>query len=195
MAYSFLTKSPYQRVLHRNLYKGLKIYSKENRTKSKFRKILDALFKESQCNEIEHGVIENESITLSSWKKALNIFDIKKVTLNTSTFLTSDLFSHSFGIKNFLSYLLGGSIKGICKKVGDGENEPINNNQIHKLLICPSCLENEEEMIINYDSTNNNYLCSKCSRTFPVVNDILLLFSHRKLVELYPDFSTVCKNR
>lgn len=177
----FFDEEPYKKVLHMDLYRGNKMYSKENRSLNRIRKLIDYFFCEETCNETEHGIIENHDIPVGEWKKALGLFDMKDVRMHSLKGLKSELFSPDNKFKFFLAYLLGGSISGSCFKAGT-----LNKTSIHDLLICPACLEKGSESKVLNDG--EKFLCQICG-LFPVVDGVLFLLSRKKLETLYPDIS------
>ena len=177
----FFDEEPYKQVLHINLYKGKKIYSEESLNRSTFRRVLDHFFCVRNCNEAEHGIIENEDITLQLWKQALTHFDAKDVKLIPFNGLASDLFQPNSYLKYFAAYSLGGNISGICRKAG---MEGAKIRPIHDVLICPSCREKGSENLLN--RKDPLFVCPECSKTYPVVDQVLFLLSYDRFAELYP---------
>jgi uncharacterized protein YbaR (Trm112 family) len=169
--------------LHSTIYKGKKIYSKESLSTSKIRKIFDYFFSERSCNEVEHGIIENDKISLDVWKKALSFFEEKNVKLQSIMNIDSELFNPKHYIKFLLAYLFGGGISGTCRKSGVNIKREIS---IHDVLICPSCIENGCESKI--DQKNLSFFCSECGNKFPIIDGIVFLFSYKKFEELYPEY-------
>ena len=186
----FFDEEPFKKVLHINLYKGGKIYSKKSLTKSKIEKIFDYFFCAKSCNEIEHGIIENHDIPIRTWIQAVNVFDEKDVNLKIPSFSHVNLFNPNSYIKYFAAYLLGGGISGICKKTGNNVNK---NAPIYYTLFCPSCREIACEVLLKRN--NLSFYCPKCSKRYPVIDGVIFLFSYSKFEELYPEiFSTFQKN-
>ncbi len=180
----FFNEEPYKRLFHINLYKGTNVYSEKTLKRSKLRKVFDHFLCERSCNEVEHGIIENEDITLSSWKQALLPFEERDVTLTAGGVIHSDLFAPASHTKYFAASLLGGQISGICRKL-TGNGKP--NLSIYDALICPSCRKTGSEVLLNRE--NSLFRCPTCSQKFPVVDEVLFLFSQDKLAELYPEIS------
>ncbi len=178
----FFDEEPYKQVLHLNLYKGEKIYSKEFLTRNKIRRLLDRFFRAKTCNEVEHGIIENTDISLKLWKRALTHFDQKDIILKPTKFFTSNLFHPNSYFLYFAAYLIGGNISGICRKVGTVgyQNIPIFNT-----LICPSCRELGNEITLGRE--NSSFICPKCSKIYPIIDHVLFLFSYDKFADLYPN--------
>jgi SAM-dependent methyltransferase/uncharacterized protein YbaR (Trm112 family) len=178
----FFDEEPYKKVLHFNLYKGKKIYSEDVLMQSKIKKVLDYFFSTRRCNEFEYGIIENEDISLNSWKQALEHFDEKEIKLTSLRFFISDLFHPKLYLIYFAAYLMGGKISGICRKTGIDE---CPNRTIYDTLICPSCREKGSESLLG--RKNSLFLCPKCSKMYPIIDQVLFLFSYDKFTELYPD--------
>jgi SAM-dependent methyltransferase/uncharacterized protein YbaR (Trm112 family) len=178
----FFDEEPFQQVLRFNLYKGEKIYSKEYLTRSKMKKVLDRLFCARSCNEVEHGIIENYDISLKLWKQALNHFDDKDINLSVSDFFLSNLFQPKSYLKYYAAYLLGGTISGICRKSGAYEYQ---NRSIYNTLICPSCRELGRDALLS--GKNSSFICRKCFKTYPIIDQVLFLFSYDEFRELYPE--------
>lgn len=189
--YFFFDEEPYKRILHINLYKGKKTYSKDSLTRSKIRKVFDNFFCASNCNEVEHGIIENKDVSIRLWKQAFIYFDEKDIKLRSAKFIQSKLFNTSSYIKYFAAYLLGGGISGICRKLGNNINK---NSSIYNVIICPSCEEMGNEVLLNRN--NSSFSCPKCFKTYPVIDGVLFLFTYDKFEELYPEiFNTFQKKK
>jgi uncharacterized protein YbaR (Trm112 family) len=78
--------------------------------------------------------------------------------------------------------LMGGVITGLCRKAGTA---PRQSRPVRNALICPTCHEQGHEHDLTWG--DDALTCSSCGDRFPVVDDIVFLFSDRKLRELYPD--------
>ncbi len=182
--YFFFDEEPYEQIFHINLYKGKKIYSQEFLKRGKIRKVLDRFFCVNTCNELEYGVIENHSIPVRSWKRALAGFDRIDVDLKATRSIQSELFNPSSYMKYFAAYLLGGSISGICRKRGTEDGDVDRQFSSHNILICPSCNQAGSEVLLS--AKNGSYICPECSKRFPVIDGVLFLLAYDKFVELYP---------
>lgn len=187
----FFDEEPYKQVLHLNLYKGKKLYSKEFLTRSKIKRVLDRFFCTTSCNEVEHGIIENNNISLKLWKHALTDFDEKEIKLTPTRFFTSNLFRPAAYLLYFAAYLLGGNISGICRKAGIVGQQNIS---IVNTFICPSCIELGFEVLLS--RKNSWFICPKCSKMYPIIDQVLFLFSYEKFSKLYPSvFDSFQKKR
>jgi ubiquinone/menaquinone biosynthesis C-methylase UbiE len=77
----FFNEEPYKKVLHLNLYKNDKLYSKAALNAGFLRQALDYFFAVKTCNEVGHGIIENDDISLKTWDYALSGFEERDGTL------------------------------------------------------------------------------------------------------------------
>lgn len=139
----FFDEEPVKQGLKLNLYRRKnKIYSKKERKKSLLIKILERFISSPTCTEVEHGIVENEDISVSDWQKALSIFGKGDVTLKLPLVtLACKLDTPTISAKRLLIRLLGGGISGMCFTEKDGNPHPIRS--IFDLLGCPNCLEME----------------------------------------------------
>jgi len=178
----FFDEEPYKQILHLNLYKGPKIYSKEFRTRSRIRRLLDRFFCEISCNEVEHGVIENDNMSIGLWRRAIALFAERDVTLQPTKKLKTSLFHPRSRIHYIIACLLGGTISGVCRKFG---NATATGRSIYDALGCPSCRQSGSEAPLRHE--RGAFACPRCSNTYPIVDDVAFLFAYDKLKELYPD--------
>lgn len=177
----FFDEEPYKQILRLRLYKSRKMYSSGSSRRSRMRRLMDRFFSTMSCNEIEHGIIENDDMSIALWKQALAHFEQKEVELKATSSIQSALFSPSSYIKYYAACLLGGNISGICRKPGATVN---SKRSIYGALICPSCRPGGGEVPLN--KRNSSFFCPRCSRTYPVVDGVLFLFAYDRFVELYP---------
>jgi ubiquinone/menaquinone biosynthesis C-methylase UbiE/uncharacterized protein YbaR (Trm112 family) len=186
----FFNDEPYKKILHANLYNAEKLYSNKKINSSKFRKIrniLDIFFSKKTCNEVEHDIVENDDISIKTWKKTLGLFEEKNIKLHSNAIaknINSDLFYPNNYLKFLLAYFFGGDISGICRKSGSLIKNGIS---IQDVLICPSCSKKGYESKLS--QKNTLLVCRKCGNTYPIIDDVVFLFSQNKLEELYPEIS------
>jgi uncharacterized protein YbaR (Trm112 family) len=95
---------------------------------------------------------------------------------------------HGVSLKNLPNVLMGGGIRGICRKT---ESNPIRVLNLQDLLACPDCLEakgpaTDPPPLLEREG---NLQCSVCEARFPVVDDIPILLPTRLRRQLYPEFS------
>jgi len=181
--YFFLDEEPCKQILRVKLYKGKKVYSKESLNASKIKFYFDRFFVEEGSNEVEHGIIENDQITLNSWKQAFSFFKEKNIRLSKRG-IGSGLFNPKNYIRFLFAYLFGGTVSGTCRKSGINieKDEEIS---IYDVLICPSCFEGGRESKLS--QKNNSFSCKACHTNFPIVDGIIFLFPYKKFKELYPE--------
>lgn len=77
--YFAVNEEPFRKTLHLNLFKGRKMYAQNAPPPGGLADIINFFFSETNCNELSHGVIENERITLGAWKRALSGFEEREV--------------------------------------------------------------------------------------------------------------------
>jgi ubiquinone/menaquinone biosynthesis C-methylase UbiE/uncharacterized protein YbaR (Trm112 family) len=185
----FFDEEPYKIVLHFDLYKGRNEYSSWSFGRGAVRKALDRLFSAGVCNEVGHGIIENHDIPVRQWKQALRLFDMKEVNLRPIEHppIQASLFSEPWNPKYVLAYLLGGMVSGICQKSSSGASSTL---PIIQTLVCPSCKQSGTEVLLKEEGAG--FRCSKCSRGYPVVDDVVFLFAYDRFVELYPEIFRSC---
>ena len=178
----FFDEEPYKRMLHINLYKTKKLYSKESINSSRIREAIDWFFAKKNCNEVDYGIIENNDILINTWKSALSSFEKRDVELHSV--VVSKLHRPNY-LNLFLAYSFGGNISGLCQKSRSGANGVTKS--IHDLFICPSCLEkNIESELCKNDCS---FICNTCHSTYPVIDDIIFLFTKDSLRQLYPQIA------
>ncbi len=186
----FFAEEPYKRVFHLSLYKAKKSYSKERLNSSVIRKTLDYFFAEESCNEVDHDIIENHDVTIRRWKKALQPFPEKEVTLRRGKKVSCELFGRKPFWNFLLAYLVGGEISGICRKKGQIGRRATS---ILDALACPSCRMTGRDSALTLK--DSYYLCQQCHKGFPIVDGVAFLFTHEKLAALYPEiFQNTMRN-
>jgi ubiquinone/menaquinone biosynthesis C-methylase UbiE len=177
----YFDEEPYEKKLHLNLYKR-KVYAKGTINERKIWKAIDYFFAREIKNEEDYSIVENDEISLKTWKQILQIFNEKEITITSVRKIRSDLFNPENRIIYLMATLLGGEISGLCRKDGLKENHKKN---INETLICPSCLNEKIEARVMQQG--DIFQCVKCRKKYPLVDGILFLFPYDKLSELYPD--------
>ncbi len=186
--YFFFDEEPYRQIAHINLYRAKNLYSQEKLQASKLKRRLDLFLAERTCNEVRHGIIENDQISIPAWKRALSVFDEKDVQLQALGRITAKLFEQTHRIRYSLAYLLGGKISGLCHKKGIR-----GATTVREALACPSCRENGRESSLVQGEIG--FVCTNCGNRFPVLDGVVFLFAPKSLEELYPEvFQMVAKN-
>ena len=192
--YLLFDEEPYRKILHLPLVKGQRLYSMKRIKGSKLYKIIDYFFTERYCNETDYGVIENDKITVKTWKQALEIFKEKQGKLmpvrRNIYKLQTELYRPKSKLKYLSAYLLGGDITALARKSGEFK---VQEKKIQELLICPSC-KKEHDFEMNLEYQEQGYYCSKCNKKYPIIKDILMLLAYSDFKELYPElFATSIK--
>lgn len=186
----FFNEEPYKKILHINLYNAEKLYSNKqakSRRLRKIRKFFDFFFSKKTCNEVDHDIIENDYISIKTWKKTLGLFEEKNINLHSNAIaktINTELFHPKNYSKFLLAYLFGGDISGVCRKSGVASKNEVS---IQDVLICPSCSKNGHESKLS--QKNSLLYCGECSNSYPVLDGVVFLFSPEKLEELYPEIS------
>lgn len=183
----YFSEEPF-RTPHISLYKQKnKIYSEAYKKRSRFIRFLERYVSVDNCDEREYGVIENMDISLRDWIRALAVFDSKDVFLSSSLKISSKL-GKRITAKNLPNLLLGGLIKGECRKELKISSERLND--MYDLLCCPNCLERGDKSTGELPPLikNTDYLtCPICKSVHPVVNNVIVLLPDHLLHELYPE--------
>ncbi|MCM2267380.1 MAG: class I SAM-dependent methyltransferase [Elusimicrobiales bacterium] len=180
--YFSVNEEPFMKVLHFGLYKGRKIYAQNAPPPGKLRDTLDFFFSESDCNEVAHGVIENDRITLGTWRRALAVFAEKDFKLRTIKGIEADLFGAGGLWRLAAAWLFGGEIRGVGRKAGVPPAVP---RLPAESLACPACAERGKESPVRLDVSGAS--CAVCGSRFPSEDGVLFLFARDKFVELYPE--------
>ena len=177
----FFDEEPYKKVFHLNLY-DRKIDAREMTSAGRVKKWIDYLFAREVYNEENFGIVENDAISIGTWKRAFREFKTREVTVRTLHNICSDVFSPASKLKYLIAWLGGGVISGICQKDGKSGSD---FKRVEDLLACPSCLKESREQKL--ERRNTFYACTSCGKKYPVKDDIAFLFLHEKLRELYPE--------
>lgn len=179
-------EEPFKRVLRLVLYTRDRAYSEKSQARGNARRLIDAIFSEIRCNETDYGIVENDDITLKTWRGALACFKEKHVDLEIPRVPSSrvSLYGRRSPLKFAAAYLLGGNISGICRKAG---GDPDAGGSIEDRLRCPVCAEGGREVPVAAGASG--FTCSGCAKSYPVIDGVLFLFTDAKFESLYPDQS------
>ncbi|MGB9176322.1 MAG: class I SAM-dependent methyltransferase [Methanoregula sp.] len=186
----FFSEEPFRRprvVLYRQ---SSKISSKAVPQKNKAGRFIGGYFSENSCDEREHGILENEDISLREWIEALSLFDTKNVFISSLGNRIRTRLDDRIAIKNIPNMVLGGGIEGICTKE-EGNPEKVISD-LTNLLLCPDCAVNPTYHMIDQPhlkQTAGGLECSLCGSSFPLIDDIQFLLPTSLFRELYPEFA------
>lgn len=179
---------PFERVLKVSLYRRSgKIYSAEERRKNRYRSLVDSFLSQERSDEVEHGVLENDDVSLQGWASALSVFDEYDAQL-VSVYGIESRMRDGVRLRNRANWLLGGMISGLCKKTGP-TTRVLN---VMDALDCPECISRRGP-----NATEGSVMqvladavaCSVCNSAFPMRNGVIFLLPHRLLRELYPEIA------
>jgi ubiquinone/menaquinone biosynthesis C-methylase UbiE len=185
----FFDEEPFEQKMHIPLYRTSKMYSKEARQRNKLVWGFDYLFGVRSCNEIEHGIIENDKISIKEWEEALRVFDRQAIRVRTLESLATDLCENQRTIKRYLCNLLGGWISGTCfKDVEESSTITRQAVSIKDVIVCPNCLDDRKETRLPWNDTAIR--CPECGSTYRNVDGVLLLMPGHLLMELYPELAS-----
>lgn len=177
----YFAEEPYKRGFHLPLYKASSNFSAKHRNRNVLRKVLDHLFAKEICNEVDHGVLENDEIPLKKWRQTLSVFEQKRVRIKSLP-VESDLYRPESPLRYLFNWLWGGEIKGILTKAG---SIPETSPPLKETLSCVECLaKGEEAELIEGDRC---YTCSECGCIYPVHEGVVFLINPRNRRELYPE--------
>lgn len=185
----FFNEEPFKRPKLVLFRQSQKIYAEGTLRKSKTRRFLESFFTEEYCDEREHGIIENDDISLNHWNESLSVFENREVEAYSLGNRLCSRLDHGVSLKNLPNVLMGGGIRGICRKTG-ATSKPLLNLQ--DMLACPDCLESkgpgtDPPPLLEKEG---RLQCSVCQARFPVIDDIPILLPTRLRLQLYPEFSS-----
>jgi uncharacterized protein YbaR (Trm112 family) len=181
--YFYFNEEPFQRLLYVGLFSANRRFSKETLEKDGVLRAVSHFFAKGHCNEVEHGIVENDQITLGSWRDAFSLFKDKAVELEAygSRLGRVDLFKPQNPMSYAFARILGGTLSGVCRKAGALHDEGL---PLQERLRCPSCLLCDEEAVL--DPVAQGFRCARCGMAYPLVDGILILLPERLFRELYP---------
>jgi len=178
----FFAEEPFKRGFHLSLYKTDKAFSTQHRDRGVLRKALDHLFADLTCNEVEHGVIENDDIPLKVWRKTLAVFDRKDIRLVSINRIASDLDESVILPKRLFNSFWGGEITGTCYKAGKLEH---STGSILDALACPVCLASGKESDLK--CAPDAFICQECGVQHPVKDGVVFLMEPELRGRIYPE--------
>jgi SAM-dependent methyltransferase/uncharacterized protein YbaR (Trm112 family) len=187
----YFDEEPFKRVLKVRLYRQRHtIYSRTTLRKSRYRRLAESFISEPSSDEVEHGIIENEDISLREWARALEVFDERDVKLASIANARSKL-GDRLRLENLANLLLGGTISGVCRKRTAVKRPPPRD--LSELFACPDCISRGQ--IDGADRPalvrqGGGFRCGQCGSTYPERDGVIFLLPNAELNELYPDLSS-----
>jgi SAM-dependent methyltransferase len=187
--YIYFDEEPFKRVLKLALYRRKsKMYSRRALGENKYVNLIESFISEAPCDEVEHGVIENNNISLAEWIDALSIFGARDVDLVSIYNVTSKLHDR-LRLRNVPNYLLGGLIAGLCRKEVRVERDWPQD--VSELFGCPGCTTPSVDGGFDRPPLvriSDGYQCPNCGFSYPYRDGILFLLPRGELRQLYPGF-------
>jgi SAM-dependent methyltransferase len=184
----YFDEEPFRRAAKVVLYRqGSKIYAERTLRKHRYLRLIESFISEPRCDEVDHGVIENESLSLTDWLSALSVFEEYDVELASLGRLRSKL-GRRLRLGNLPNYLLGGSIGGLCRKVGAPPTAAPGT--LADALSCPDCMARSRSGAAREPSlveVPSGYRCASCHFTYPRRDGVALLLPPSQLQQLYPE--------
>jgi SAM-dependent methyltransferase len=187
--YFYFDEEPFRRVLKLVLYQRKhKIYSEKALRKNKYLSLIESFVSEAPCDEVEHGIIENDDLSVGEWMHALSIFEQRDVHLLSLNRFKSKL-AGRLAFSNVPNFLLGGTIAGLCRKKAISPcPNPVN---LPDLLGCPECILPMDNGGFDRPplvEIAGEFQCVQCSARYPRREGVILLLPPSELQELYPAF-------
>ena len=187
----YFDEEPFRRAAKLVLYRqGSKIYAERTLRKHRYLRLIESFISEPRCDEVEHGVIENESVSLREWLSALSVFEEYDVELVSLGRLRSKL-GRRLRFGNLPSYLLGGSIGGLCRKTGAPATA--SPRALDETLTCPDCMARSRTAASSEPSLvplPSGYRCTACHFTYPRREGVAFLLPPSQLQQLYPELGS-----
>ena len=187
----YFDEEPFRRAAKVALYRqGSKIYAERTLRKHRYLRLIEGFVSEPRCDEVEHGVIENESVSLTEWLAALSVFEEYDVELLSLGRLRSQL-GRRLRLGNVLNYLLGGSIGGLCRKTTAAPTTL--PEALVDALACPDCMARSRGAVSDQPSlveVPSGYRCTACHFTYPRRDGVGFLLPPSQLQQLYPELGS-----
>jgi SAM-dependent methyltransferase/uncharacterized protein YbaR (Trm112 family) len=186
----YFDEEPFKRVLQLILYKQKhKIYSDSTLGKNRYLKLLESFIAEPACDEVEHGIIENNIIALTEWTQALSLFAEYDVDLSSIYHVKSKL-DGRLHLRNIANFFLGGTIAGLCRKQSAVPARAQMN--LSDLFGCPDCTIPSTAATFDRPSLveqSDGFVCTQCGFSYPCRDGIIFLLPRIELAQLYPQVS------
>jgi SAM-dependent methyltransferase/uncharacterized protein YbaR (Trm112 family) len=183
----YFDEEPFKRVFKLRLYKqNGKPYSQERLKRNKYVRCIETFISEERLDEVEHGIIENNDISLTEWMNALSVFDHSDIDLCSISGITSKL-EQKIRMRNVLNFVLGGSIAGLCRK----NIRARVDSDLTELLGCPNCTIKADCGAFDRPplvKVSGGFRCVRCDLNYPHKDGIVLLLPKDEMEQLYPDF-------
>jgi SAM-dependent methyltransferase/uncharacterized protein YbaR (Trm112 family) len=134
---------------------------------------VEKVFWDEGAHERALGMIEAR-FEIDLWRESLQQFQIIEFEVNQRLKLKSNLYKPF--TSSFLSGLIGGNVKGLCRK-DTGEEA---GTDVLQRLMCPDCFNS-----LPYNPVEDSICCHQCSRMYPLENNILRILPKELEYALY----------
>jgi SAM-dependent methyltransferase len=183
----YFDEEPFRRLLKLVLYRQKqKIYSDTVLRRNQYVRLVESFISEDRSDEVEHGIVENDNISLTEWINAVSVFDQCDVDLLSMNAFRSKL-NRALGLSNIPNLLLGGTIAALCRKHSKSTtHHPLDLNQ---LLGCPDCITPTENGSFDRPPLANistAFRCYQCGFKYPCKDGVIFLLPKHELRQLYP---------
>ena len=166
-----------------------KTYSQQARRRNTYLELIESFISEAQLDETEHGIVENNDISVAEWLEALSRFQERELEL-LSVFNLSSKIDRKTNLRSLPNLLLGGKISGLC-----GKTLPASGAEwadIYDRLGCPDCKIPTLNGSFDRPPLVRNgadFKCTQCGFNYPCVEGIIILLPKAELQLLYPTFN------
>ncbi len=152
--------------------------------------IVDFFSRPISKEERDYGIVENDDIRVADWIESVRIFDERNLYLISLGEERPFALADRVKPLNWINLLLGGYIKGLCRKRGPAQSPP---SSIDDLLACPACRSGADGTVDppGLSRVDGRYACRECGDVFPEVDGISLLMTRNKRNELYPEYRNI----
>lgn len=183
----FFNEEPFKRPRIKLYRQQSKIYANRVLRRSKVLRTLEKFISEPWSDELEHGIVENDRISIAEWIEALSVFDAKEVSLASVGGRVTSRLGERVRWANCLNRLLGGGVSGSCQKPSGPVVLP--QSSLEDLLLCPDCLAEEfGRKQSPLHPLGICWRCKECGGDFPVVDGVVVLLAKPLRESLYPEF-------
>lgn len=174
-------EEPIRRTLKLNLWKR-RVFPKgrENKYLRYAKDYLLDFVSECHVSEVDHGICENDDISLAAWERAFGRPAEKKIRLKLlpmpSSLSRVNHDPHHWGLRSWMCQGLGGILQATIMPKSSG-HESVSPPEA---LCCPVCGG-------TLTTVPDLQVCTKCSAKYPVRNGIFMLLPQDELSTLYPE--------
>jgi len=183
----YFAEEPYRRLVKVALYSRKRSARARSGIRgNRYIQLIESFISSETSEETDHGIIENDEISLGAWIEGLSIFDEWKGHLSSIYDIASPV-RNRIAARNLPNWLLGGLIEGLCRKRGGASPRTIAES-----FACPDCTTTAPDGRLDRPPVTpvpGGYRCSMCDTTYPDRDGIIFLLPRAMLAALYPEFA------